>query len=105
MPDVARLGRMTSLNTEAKAKRRNTQLRHGEARRSWKVSARPSWLTEGFYSEKLQPRLSEMTGTAIARAIGVTYAYGSRIRQGERPHERHWLALASLAGISMGQSE
>jgi hypothetical protein len=41
-----------------------------------------------------------VSGTAVARAIGVTYAYGSRIRQGYRPHPRHWLALAELAGVA-----
>jgi len=100
MPDVARLGRITSLGAEAQAKRTNTQLRHGDARRAWEVSAQPAFLTEKFYSENIQPRLAQMAGTAIARALGVTCAYGSRIRGGKRPHPRHWLALADLVRVS-----
>lgn len=100
MADVARVGRLTAHGQKAQSKRRNTQLRNGEARRAWKASSQPAWLTEQFYSEKIQPLLAPLSGCAIARAIGVTYAYGSRIRQGYRPHPRHWLALAELAGVA-----
>jgi hypothetical protein len=98
MPDVARIGRQTSVGTEAQGKRRRTQLRHGQARRTWKTSDQPSWLTEQFYSERIQPMLAGLSGTTIAKAIGASYAYGSRIRDGERPHRRHWQTLAQLAG-------
>jgi len=99
MPDVARVGRLTAHGTQAQAKRKSTQLRHGRASRAWQASRQPAWLTEQFYSEKIQPLLAKMSGTAIARAIGVTCAYGSRIRQGSRPHPRHWHALARVVGI------
>ncbi len=99
MPDVARVGRLTAHGSQAQHKRRATQLRHGRARRVWNPSSQPAWLTDQFYSEKIQPRLAQMSGTAIARAIGVTCAYGSRIREGSRPHPRHWPTLAQLIGI------
>jgi CRISPR-associated endonuclease Cas1 len=100
MADVARVGRLSAHGPQAQAKRSATQLRNAQARRAWKPSRQPAWLTEQFYSEKIQPRLAQISGTAIAGAIGVTYAYGSRIRQGKCPHPRHWLALAELAGIT-----
>jgi hypothetical protein len=35
----------------------------------------------------------------IRSSIGVSKWYASKIRQGYRPHPRHWLALAELVGI------
>ena len=99
MADVARVGRLTAHGSQAQAKRSNTQRRNAISWHSWKASNQPAWLTEQFYSEKIQPLLAERSGTAIASAIGVTCAYGSRIRQGSRPHPRNWQALARLVGI------
>jgi len=96
MVDVARVGRLTANSPQAQAKRRKTQRRNGEARRSWTESSQPVWLTEQFYSEKIQPLLAQASGAAIARAIGVSRVYASRIRHGCRPHPRHWKALAGL---------
>ena len=100
MPDVARVGRFTAHGSQAQAKRRTTQLRHGKASRAWNPSSQPAWLTEQFYSEKIQPLLAQLSGTAIARAIGMSLPYGSRIRGGRRPHPRHWEALTELVGLS-----
>jgi CRISPR-associated endonuclease Cas1 len=99
MSDVARIGRLTAHGSQAQAKRSNTQRRNAISWHSWKASSQPAWLTEQFYSEKIQPLLAQLSGTAIARAIGVTCAYGSRIHKGKLPHARHWQALARLAGI------
>jgi CRISPR-associated endonuclease Cas1 len=100
MPGIARVGRLTSHSSQAQTKRSNTQRRNALSWHSWKLSNQPAWLTEEFYSEKIQPLLAHLSGTAIARAIGVTCAYGSRIRQGSRPHPRNWQALADLVGVS-----
>jgi CRISPR-associated endonuclease Cas1 len=99
MADVARVGRLTAHGPQAQAKRSNTQRRNAISWHSWKASSQPAWLTEQLYSETIQPLLAQVSGTAIAKAIGVTCAYGSRIRQGCRPHPRHWLALAKLVGV------
>ena len=99
MPDVARVGRLTAHGSQAQAKRSATQFRHGKASRAWNPSTQPAWLTEQFYSAKIQPLLGKFSGTAIARTIGMSLAYGSRIRSGKRPHPRHWHALARLAGF------
>jgi len=99
MADVARVGRLTAHGSQAQAKRSNTQRRNAISWRSWKPSSQPAWLTEQLYSARIRPLLEQRSGTSIARAIGVTCAYGSRIRQGNRPHPRHWQALARLVGI------
>jgi hypothetical protein len=39
-----------------------------------------------------------MSSSAIASRIGVSRWYAGRIRQGYRPHPRHWQALARLVG-------
>lgn len=104
MADVARVGRLTAHSSQAQAKRSNTQRRNAISWHAWEASTQPAWLTEQLYSEKIQPLLAQVSGTAVARAIGVTCAYGSRIRQGSRPHPRHWLALAQLVGVD-GQNE
>ena len=100
MRDVARVGRFTSNSPEAQVKRRSTQRRNHEARRSWDPSTLPAWLTEQFYSEKIQPLLAEASNASVAREIGVSRVYAASIRQGKRPHPRHWQGLAYLVGIS-----
>lgn len=68
---------------------------------AWKPSDQPAWLTDTFYSEKVQPVLSAISASAIARQISVSRWYAGRIREGYRPHPRHWQALAVLAGVSV----
>jgi hypothetical protein len=54
---------------------------------------------EQVFSEKIQPALVQASATAIAKRIGVSRWYAGRIREGYRPHPRHWQALAKLTGI------
>jgi CRISPR-associated endonuclease Cas1 len=96
MVGVARVGRLTANSPEALAKRRNTQRRNHAARRSWNPSSQPAWLTEQFYSEKIQPLLAQSSNATIATTLGVSRAYAALIRAGRRPHPRHWQALAKL---------
>ena len=104
MVAVGRVGRLTANGPEALAKRRNTQRRNHAARRSWNPSSQPTWLTEQFYSEKIQPLLAQSSNAPIARKLGVSRAYAALIREGYRPHPRHWQALAQLVGVSEGRS-
>jgi hypothetical protein len=60
----------------------------------------PAWLTAEVYSKKIQPLLAGISTSAIRSRIGVSRWYAGRIREGYRPHPRHWLALAELAGIA-----
>jgi CRISPR-associated endonuclease Cas1 len=96
MPDVARLGRVAAQKPEARAKRSATQRINGLARYSWKASDQPSWLTERFFCQKVQPVLPSLRGTAIANALSVSRAYANELRKGRLPHPRHWHALVDL---------
>ena len=100
MLDAARIGRQTANGPEAQLKRASTQRKNALAQHAWKSSDQPAWLTEKFYSEKVQPLLAEMSASAIARQISVSRWYAGRIREGYRPHPRHWEALANLVGVS-----
>ncbi|HET6177866.1 MAG TPA: CRISPR-associated endonuclease Cas1 [Candidatus Sulfotelmatobacter sp.] len=96
--DVARVGRHTANSPEAQLKRANTQRRNALAQHAWKPSDQPDWLTEKSYSEKIQPRLPSLSASVIARHLSVSRWYAGRLREGYRPHPRHWQALAELVG-------
>ncbi len=98
--EVAKVGRVAGHTPEAIAKESATHRKHGEARRRWKSSSQPSWLTEKVFSEQIQPALVQASAAAIAKRIGVSRWYAGRIREGYRPHPRHWQALAHLVNIS-----
>jgi hypothetical protein len=98
--DVARVGRQTANGAEAQLKRAITQRQNALAQHAWKTSDQPTWLTETFYADKIQPLLTSLSASAIVRQISVSRWYAGRIREGYRPHPRHWQALAELAGVS-----
>jgi hypothetical protein len=97
--DAARAGRQTANSPEAQVKRANTQRRNALAQHGWKPSDQPTWLTEKVYAEKIQPLLASLSASAIARHISVSRWYAGRLREGYRPHPRHWVALAALVGV------
>ena len=101
MLDAARLGRQTANGPKAQLRRASTQRKNALAQHSWKPSDQPAWLTDTFYSERVQPVLAAMSSSAIARQISVSRWYAGRIREGYRPHPRHWTKLAELVGVSM----
>jgi CRISPR-associated endonuclease Cas1 len=100
LANAARLGRVASHSPEALAKEGETQRQHAQARSAWKSSMQPAWLTAEVYSDKIQPLLAEISSAVIASRIGVSRWYAGRIREGYRPHPRHWQALAELVGLS-----
>jgi CRISPR-associated endonuclease Cas1 len=69
--DAARIGRQTANNPEAQLKRKNTQRQNALAQHAWKSSDQPKWLTERFYSEKVQPLLESLSASPIARHLSV----------------------------------
>jgi hypothetical protein len=79
-------------------KRANTQRKNAMAQHAWKPSDQPAWLTGEFYSEKVQPIVAQTSASVIARQISVSRWYAGRMREGYRPHPRHWKALAELVG-------
>jgi CRISPR-associated endonuclease Cas1 len=96
---AARIGRVAARSPEARAKHVASRRRHAQACSAWNASKQPAWLTAEVYSKKIQPLLAGISTSAIRSQIGVSRWYAGRIRQGYRPHPRHWLALAGLAGI------
>lgn len=98
--DVARIGRTAARRTEARAKHVATSRRQTSACWQWDASAQPDWLTAEYYNENIKPRLAKMSGSAIASQIRVSRWYAGRIREGYRPHPRHWQALAERVGVS-----
>jgi CRISPR-associated endonuclease Cas1 len=98
--EAARIGRIAAHTPEALAREGKSQRQHAKARSLWAASNQPSWLTPEFYSENIQPLLVEISNSSIASHIGVSRWYAGRIRQGYRPHPRHWQALAQLVGVS-----
>jgi CRISPR-associated endonuclease Cas1 len=99
--DVARQGRIASKSPESRARVSATQRRQQTARWNWKPSSQPDWLTDEIYVKKVQPLLRNFSLSKIASSIDVSLMYASDIRRGRRrPHPRHWLALATLVGVS-----
>jgi hypothetical protein len=60
MIDIARIGRQTANSPDARLKHAETQRRNVLAQHAWKASDQPAWLTEQFYSKKVQPVLAAM---------------------------------------------
>jgi CRISPR-associated endonuclease Cas1 len=96
--EVARAGRIAARTPEAIAKEAATHRKHARARAAWNPAKQPAWLTEQVFSEEIQPALAQASATAIAKRIGISRWYAGRIREGYRPHPRHWQALAKLVG-------
>ena len=102
--EAAKLGRVAGHSREARARQAEAQRRHAAAKRAWQASSQPAWLDKDFYLRKIQPLLSGITVPAISSALGVSEPYAAEIRAGRYlPHPRHWLTLARLAGVSLGE--
>lgn len=97
---AARIGRLAARSPEARAKHVASRRRHAEACSAWDASKQPDWLTSEVFSQRIQPLLASVSTSVIRSRIGVSRWYASRIRQGYRPHPRHWEALSHLVGVS-----
>jgi CRISPR-associated endonuclease Cas1 len=97
--EVAMAGRIAGHTPEAITKEAATHRRHAQARAAWNPAMQPTWLTDQVFAERIQPALTRASATAIANRIGVSRWYAGRIREGYRPHKRHWLALAEIVGL------
>jgi CRISPR-associated endonuclease Cas1 len=98
--NAARTGRVAARSPEARAKHVASRQRHAQACSEWDASAQPAWLTSEVFSQQIQPLLANIPTAAIRSRIGVSRWYAGKIRQGYRPHPRHWQALAELVGVS-----
>jgi CRISPR-associated endonuclease Cas1 len=73
---------------------------HAVANTWWEPKSLPSWLTQDCYVQQIQPRLRTIKVRDISEAMHVSKPYAALVRAGRRrPHRRHWLVLAELAGI------
>jgi CRISPR-associated protein Cas1 len=95
---AARIGSLTANGPEAQTKRAIKARKNALAQHSWRESDQPAWLTNELFAGKIQPLLSGIQMSTIRHAIGVSNWYASKIRQGYRPHPRHWMALARVVG-------
>lgn len=101
---AARLGRVAARSPEARAKHSASRLRHAQASSEWDPSAQPTWLTDEVFSGQILPLLVDVSTSSIRSRLGVSRWYAGKIRQGYRPHPRHWHALAELAGFAPGRN-
>jgi hypothetical protein len=99
MLNAAQLGRQTANGPGAQAKRAIKARKNALAQHAWEPSDQPGWLTPDLFTKKIQPLLANVSMSAIRSSIGVSKWYASKIRQGYRPHPRHWQALAKTAGF------
>ncbi len=97
---AAKLGRAAAQSPQARTKHVASRRRHAQACSAWDESTQPAWLTSEVFSQQIQPLLSAVSTSVIRSRIGVSRWYAGRIREGYRPHPRHWRILAELAGIS-----
>ncbi|MFZ0139194.1 MAG: CRISPR-associated endonuclease Cas1 [Candidatus Sulfotelmatobacter sp.] len=99
--EIAKIGRVASQAPGPKARRAQTQRQHAIAKKEWRPSSLPPWLDEEVYTHKIQPLLAGVANPVIMSALGVSVTYSVAIRAGRRrPHQRHWLKLAELVGVS-----
>ena len=99
--ELARKGRIVTLEADAQRRRSETQRRHEAAKREWRNSQDANSLSDKFYDQEIQPRLASVTIVRIALALGVSEPYAADIRAGRRrPHPRHWHVLAELEGVA-----
>jgi hypothetical protein len=98
--EQAKLGRIATHSATAEARRAATQRKQFDAIRKWNPSELPDWLNKKAYRREILPRLSTFTVKAIRLALDVSHPYATNIRRGTAiPHPRHWVALATLAGV------
>jgi CRISPR-associated endonuclease Cas1 len=98
--ELAKIGRQAALSPKSRRKHSESQRRHRTAQREWLSAPKPDWLTDGAYTENIQPKLESVTISTIASALGVSESYAADIRAGRhRPHPRHWTSLSRLVGF------
>ncbi len=100
---AAKLGRMAARSLEARAKHVASRRRHAQACSEWDASRQPAWLTSEVFSQQIQPLLANISTSSIRSGIGVSRWYAGRIREGYRPHPRHWKTLAQLVGSAAAE--
>jgi CRISPR-associated endonuclease Cas1 len=105
LTELAKLGRIIAHSSQSRKKQSETMKRHEIAKRQWLSAPKASWPNEKTYLEDIQPRLPELKIVKIASTLGISEPYAAEIRAGrQRPHRRHWRALAMLVSLSSNAS-
>ena len=98
--ELAKVGRIVTLEANAQKKRSETQRRHEAGKRAWRDSLDSNRIDRKRYESEIHPRLASVTICKIASTLEVSEPYAADIRAGRRlPHPRHWQRLAGLVGI------
>jgi len=93
-------GTLPSHDSEAQARRRESNRRERLSRLSWEDEHRATRDTH-WYLSSIAPRLSAVSLRAISSATGVSLSAASKFRRGIHvPAPRHWGALAVLVGVA-----
>lgn len=99
MAQVALIGHARPKTRRVKARMSKKISNHAVANTWWDPKTLPSWLTEDFYAQKIQPQLRTIKVREIADAMQVSKPYAALIRAARRrPHPRHWEVLAKWLG-------
>jgi hypothetical protein len=100
--EAAHKGRIAAKTRQVLERLGRKQRAHQDAIRRWDRRDQPEWLNETAYTEKINPRLADVTISTIALTLGVSLPYASDIRAGRRiPHRRHWVALSQIVGVDL----
>jgi len=100
-PRILENARAKAHRPEAQTKRADALRRNMFACAAWKPSDSPVWLTPEAYVREIQPLLSSVKTSEIARTMTVSQSYAAQVRKGQRiPHPRQWLPLAQLVEAS-----
>ena len=98
----AETGVLPSHIDEAQERRKEANRRRRLARLTWESDHGGTSPDVEWYSEQIAPRLTGLSLTEIAGALGVSTSSASKFRRGLRvPSTRHWSTLAILAGVEM----
>jgi hypothetical protein len=97
MTQVALIGHARPKTQRVKDRISKRISKHAVAKTWWDPKSLPSWLTEKYYVQRIQPLLGDKKVREVAKAIQVSQPYAAPVRAGRRrPHPRHWQALAKL---------
>jgi CRISPR-associated endonuclease Cas1 len=93
-------GRKAAGTPEVAERKRQKMIEHRRALKAWNPADLPEWLTDEFYLTQIQPQLRNLSGPAVAEALGVHKDFLYPLIRGEKvPHRRHWLKLAEMVNI------
>ena len=95
-----RVGRSMAHSLESRARRAESQRKQRTLNREFDPATLPAWLTREFYITQIAPALGKVPKASIRKTLDVSEPHAARIWNGIIPHQRHWMKLAQMAGVS-----